>query len=133
MAPKMMKSKVPMFSAEDYDDWKIRMQVHLSAMNDEMWSVIEDGSIVIEQSNTSNDQTAETPQVIPKPKKEWTDENKRRESSEKFHSRFTEILNKMESLGKEYSQREKNLKVLRALPSEWDMKVYEFDIDQRKR
>ncbi|KAL8477490.1 hypothetical protein ACS0TY_029691 [Phlomoides rotata] len=29
----------------------------------------------------------------------------------------------MESLGKEYSQREKNLKVLRAQPLEWDMKV----------
>ncbi|KAL8476997.1 hypothetical protein ACS0TY_029337 [Phlomoides rotata] len=29
----------------------------------------------------------------------------------------------MESLGKDYSQREKNLKVLRALPTEWDMKV----------
>ncbi|KAL8481851.1 hypothetical protein ACS0TY_028120 [Phlomoides rotata] len=74
----MMKSKVPIFSAEDYDDWKIRMQAHLSAMNDEMWSVIEDGPIVIEKLNTSNDQTAETPQVIPKPKKEWTDEDKRR-------------------------------------------------------
>ncbi|KAL8481901.1 hypothetical protein ACS0TY_028152 [Phlomoides rotata] len=61
----------------------------------------------------------------------------------------------MESLRKEYSQREKNLKVLRALPPEWDMKVvamvesndlskistfelfsdlktYEFDKDTRK-
>ncbi|KAL8555951.1 hypothetical protein ACS0TY_003681 [Phlomoides rotata] len=61
----------------------------------------------------------------------------------------------MESLGKEYSQREKNLKVLRALSPEWDTKVVamrestdlskittfelfldlkanEFDIDRRK-
>ncbi|KAL8469902.1 hypothetical protein ACS0TY_032679 [Phlomoides rotata] len=61
----------------------------------------------------------------------------------------------MESLGKEYSQREKNVKVLRALPPEWNMKVvamkeskdlskittfelfsdlkaFEFDIDRRK-
>ncbi|KAL8502792.1 hypothetical protein ACS0TY_021782 [Phlomoides rotata] len=61
----------------------------------------------------------------------------------------------MESLGKEYSQREKNLKVLRDLPPEWnmkmvamreskdlskistfelfsDLKAYEFDIDKRK-
>ncbi|KAL8473336.1 hypothetical protein ACS0TY_030240 [Phlomoides rotata] len=78
MAPKMFKSKVPMFSAEDYDDWKIRMQTHLFSMNDEMWSVIEDGPLVIEKPNTSNDQTTETVQVIPKPKNEWTDEDKRR-------------------------------------------------------
>ncbi|KAL8457775.1 hypothetical protein ACS0TY_035594 [Phlomoides rotata] len=61
----------------------------------------------------------------------------------------------MESLDKHYSQREKNLKVLRALPTQWDMKVvamreskdlsktstfelfsdlmaFEFDIDRRK-
>ncbi|KAL8542500.1 hypothetical protein ACS0TY_003386 [Phlomoides rotata] len=221
MEPKMFKSKVHMFSAEDYDDWKIRMQAHLSAMNDEMWSIIEDGPIVIEKPNTSNDLTTKTVQVIPKPKKEWTDEDKRRanldnvakntiyhtldkivfnkikqckttkeiweqlemmcegtnqikenklmivvqkfenfkkktgESLAKFDSRFTEILNEMESLGKDYSQREKNLKVLRALPTEWDMKVvamreskdlsnitifelfsnlkaFEFDIDRRK-
>ncbi|KAL8470613.1 hypothetical protein ACS0TY_033241 [Phlomoides rotata] len=72
MAPKMLKSKVLMFSAEDYDDWKIRMQAHLSAMNDEMWLIIEDGPIVIQKTNTSNDQTTETKQVIPKPRKEWT-------------------------------------------------------------
>ncbi|KAL8529177.1 hypothetical protein ACS0TY_006579 [Phlomoides rotata] len=61
----------------------------------------------------------------------------------------------MESLGNYYSQRENNLKVLRVLPTEWDMKVvakreskdlskittfelfsnlkaFEFDIDRRK-
>ncbi|KAL8456771.1 hypothetical protein ACS0TY_034860 [Phlomoides rotata] len=221
MAPKMMKSKVPMFLAEDYDDWKIRMQAHLSSMNDEIWPVIEDGPLVIMKSNTSNAQTAETVQIIPKPKNEWIEEDKRRnnldnvakntiyhtldkivfskikqcktakeiweklemmcegtdqikenklmiavqkfenfkmkpgETLEKFDSRFTEILNEMESLDKHYSQREKNLKVIRALPTEWDMKVvamreskdlsristfelfsdlkaFEFDIERRK-
>ncbi|KAL8501621.1 hypothetical protein ACS0TY_020944 [Phlomoides rotata] len=78
MAPKMFKSKVHMLSAEDYDDWNIRMQAHLSAMNDEMWSIIEDEPIVIEKSNTSNHQTTETVQVTPNPKKEWTSEDKRR-------------------------------------------------------
>ncbi|KAL8463207.1 hypothetical protein ACS0TY_034010 [Phlomoides rotata] len=72
MAPKMLKSKVLMFSAEDYDDWKIRMQAHLSAMNDKMWLIIDDRPIVIQKTNTSNDQTTETKQVIPKPRKEWT-------------------------------------------------------------
>ncbi|KAL8462314.1 hypothetical protein ACS0TY_032573 [Phlomoides rotata] len=74
----MFKSKVPMFSAKEYDDWKIRMHAHLSAMNDEMWSIIEDETIVIEKPNTSNDQTTKTVQDIPKPKKEWTVEDKRR-------------------------------------------------------
>ncbi|KAL8556131.1 hypothetical protein ACS0TY_003797 [Phlomoides rotata] len=78
MAPKMFKSKVPMFSTEEYDDWKIRMQTHLLSMNDEMWSIIEDGPIEIQKPNTSNDQTTKTFQVIPMPKKEWTDEDKRR-------------------------------------------------------
>ncbi|KAL8502870.1 hypothetical protein ACS0TY_021841 [Phlomoides rotata] len=59
MAPMMLKSKVPMFSVEDYDDWKIIMQAHLSAMNDEMWSIIENGPIEIQKPNTSNDQTTE--------------------------------------------------------------------------
>ncbi|KAL8507563.1 hypothetical protein ACS0TY_018196 [Phlomoides rotata] len=53
----MMKSKVPMFSAEEYDDWKIWMQAHLSAMNDEMWSIIDEGLIVIQKTNTFNNQT----------------------------------------------------------------------------
>ncbi|KZV39374.1 hypothetical protein F511_43706 [Dorcoceras hygrometricum] len=33
-------NKIPMFSKEDYDDWKIRMQAHLAAQDDDMWSVI---------------------------------------------------------------------------------------------
>ncbi|KAL8542657.1 hypothetical protein ACS0TY_003515 [Phlomoides rotata] len=190
-------------------------------MNDEIWSIIEDGPIVVLKTNTSNDQTTETEQIIPKPRKEWTEDDKRRanldniarntiyhtldkivfgkikqcktakeiwkklemmcegtdhikenklmivvqksenfkmksgETLENFDSRFIEILNEMELLGKEYSQREKNRKVLRALPPEWDMKVvymreskdlskittfelfsylkaFEFDIDKRK-
>ncbi|KAL8487884.1 hypothetical protein ACS0TY_024254 [Phlomoides rotata] len=60
----MMKSKVPMFSVEEYDDWKIRMQAHLSAMNYEMWSIIEDGPILIEKANTSNDKTTDIEQII---------------------------------------------------------------------
>ncbi|KAL8556056.1 hypothetical protein ACS0TY_003745 [Phlomoides rotata] len=67
-----------MFSGEEYDDRKIRMQAHLSAMNDEMWSIIEDGPIEIQKPNISNDQTTVTDQIIPKPKKEWTEDDKRR-------------------------------------------------------
>ncbi|KAL8537362.1 hypothetical protein ACS0TY_012492 [Phlomoides rotata] len=66
----MFKSKVPMFSAVDYDDWKIRMHAHLSAMNDEMWSIIEYGPIVIQKSNTSNEQIIQTEQIVLKHRKE---------------------------------------------------------------
>lgn len=45
------------------------------------------------------------------------------ENIEKFDYRFTEILNEMENLGKEYSQKERNLNILRELQGEWDMKV----------
>ena len=40
-------NKMPMFSKEDYDDWKIRMQADLSAQDDDMWYVITDGLMKI--------------------------------------------------------------------------------------
>ncbi|XP_073130083.1 uncharacterized protein [Henckelia pumila] len=44
--------KIPMFSKEDFDDWKIRMQAHLSALDDDMWFVITDGPLTITKFNT---------------------------------------------------------------------------------
>ena len=41
---------LPMFSIANYDEWKIRMQVHLAAMNDEMWDVIQYGPIIMDRS-----------------------------------------------------------------------------------
>ncbi|KAL8471720.1 hypothetical protein ACS0TY_029097 [Phlomoides rotata] len=111
----MLKSKVPMFSAEEYDDWKIMMQTHLLAMNNEI-------------------------------------------QERHLRSLTIDLLKysmKWNHWEKKYSQREKNLKVINALPHEWDMKVvamreskdlykittfelfsylkaYEFDIDRRR-
>ncbi|KZV58688.1 hypothetical protein F511_18004 [Dorcoceras hygrometricum] len=36
---------------EDYDDWKIRMQAHLAALDDEMWVVLTEGPLKIMKPN----------------------------------------------------------------------------------
>ncbi|KZV29982.1 hypothetical protein F511_19744 [Dorcoceras hygrometricum] len=45
------QNKIPLFSRDEYDDWKIRMQAHLAAMDDEMWNVITDGPLKIMKPN----------------------------------------------------------------------------------
>ncbi|KZV38544.1 hypothetical protein F511_20258 [Dorcoceras hygrometricum] len=40
-----------MFSEEEYHDWKIRMQAHLAAQDDDMWFVITDGPMKIMKAN----------------------------------------------------------------------------------
>ena len=46
-------NKIPMFTKEDYDDWKIGMQAHLAALDDDMWYVITDSPIKILKLNTT--------------------------------------------------------------------------------
>ncbi|KZV35725.1 hypothetical protein F511_38369 [Dorcoceras hygrometricum] len=50
-------NKFPMFSKEEHDDWKIRMQEHIAAQNDDMWYVITDGPMKIMKANTAMDIT----------------------------------------------------------------------------
>ena len=38
-------------------------------------------------------------------------------------TRFTDIINGLETLGKTYKESEKVMKILRSLPSKWDAKV----------
>ena len=38
-------------------------------------------------------------------------------------TRFTDIVNGLEALGKTYKELEKVMKILRSLPSKWDAKV----------
>ena len=45
-------NNIPMFSKENYDDWMIRMQAHLAALDDDMWYVITDGPMKILKLNT---------------------------------------------------------------------------------
>ncbi|XP_073138774.1 uncharacterized protein [Henckelia pumila] len=71
-------SKIPMFSKEDFDDWKIRMQAHLSALDDDMWFVITDGPLAITKVNTAIALSGGGPQYIEKPRIEWTTEDKKK-------------------------------------------------------
>ncbi|KAL5550641.1 hypothetical protein UlMin_000817 [Ulmus minor] len=45
------------------------------------------------------------------------------ESSTQMYTRFTDIINDLSSLGKEYSMSEKVRKILRSLPKQWEAKV----------
>ncbi|KZV19731.1 hypothetical protein F511_35586 [Dorcoceras hygrometricum] len=61
-----------MFSKEDYDDWKIRMQVHLAALDDEMWAIITKGPLKIMKSNLAFAISNGEPQFLEKSRHEYT-------------------------------------------------------------
>ena len=54
------------------------MQVHLTAMNDEMWDVIQYGSIVIQKENPEHAHNPDVPKYLPKDRAEWNAEDRRR-------------------------------------------------------
>ncbi|XP_073024313.1 uncharacterized protein [Primulina eburnea] len=182
-------NKIPMFSKENYDDWKILMQAHLAAQDDDMWFVITDVPMKIMKVNTDVGTTEGAPQMIEKHRSEWTADDKKKanldnvakdilyktldknmfakiktcttakeiwekltqlcegndhtkenkltvaiqkfdtakmkpgETLAEFDERFSSIIIELISLGKEYSNREIALKVMRALPREWDVKT----------
>ncbi|KZV53543.1 hypothetical protein F511_19480 [Dorcoceras hygrometricum] len=65
-------NKIPLFSREDYDDWKIRMQAHLFAQDDEMWTVITEGPLKIMKPNLAFAITNGEPQFLEKARHEYT-------------------------------------------------------------
>ncbi|XP_031105321.1 uncharacterized protein LOC116010177 [Ipomoea triloba] len=68
-----------MFNLDKFDDWKVRMQAHLSGIHDEMWDVIIDGPIKILQVNPNRIPTDPTsPEMIPKDKSLLTTEERTR-------------------------------------------------------
>ncbi|XP_073122819.1 uncharacterized protein [Henckelia pumila] len=71
-------SKIPIFSRENFDDWKIRMQAHLAAQDDDMWYVITDGPLKIMNANTAVAISDCAPQMIGKPRSEWKNEDKKK-------------------------------------------------------
>ncbi|KZV43768.1 hypothetical protein F511_11222 [Dorcoceras hygrometricum] len=68
------QNKIPLFSREDYDDWKIRMQAHLADMDDEMWTVITEGPLKIMKPNLAFAVTNGEPQFVEKARHEYTNE-----------------------------------------------------------
>ncbi|XP_075494801.1 uncharacterized protein LOC142532371 [Primulina tabacum] len=69
-------NKIPMFSNEDYDDWKIRMQANLAAQDDDMWYIITDGPMKILKANKAAITTKGAPQMVETYRSEWTAEDK---------------------------------------------------------
>ncbi|XP_019151906.1 PREDICTED: uncharacterized protein LOC109148626 [Ipomoea nil] len=184
------RSRPLTFSLSKFDDWKVRMQAHFSAIHDEMWDVICTGPITVMMVNTNAAaQGAGAEPMIPKPKAQLNSDEKARANLDnvardilykslddsmflrvrkcttamkiwnvlmnlgegdeqekdnkltvamkKFEDfkmmpneaitdmelRFTKFLGDLSDLGKELTEKEKNLKILRGLPKSWDMKV----------
>ncbi|XP_019173814.1 PREDICTED: uncharacterized protein LOC109169386 [Ipomoea nil] len=184
------RSRPLAFNLSKFDDWKVRMQAHLSAIHDEMWDVITTGPITVMLVNTQAAAQGDGAEpMIPKPKAQlnsnektranldnvardilykslddslflkvrkcttameiWNvlmnlgegdeqeKDNKLTVAMKKFEDfkmlpneaitymelRFTKLLGDLSDLGKELTEKEKNLKILRGLPKSWDMKV----------
>ncbi|XP_073033715.1 uncharacterized protein [Primulina eburnea] len=73
-------NKISMFSKEDFDDWKIIMQAHLAAQDDDIWYIITDGRLKILKPNPAIAITEGAPQMLEKPRYEWTSEDKKKEN-----------------------------------------------------
>ncbi|KZV42377.1 hypothetical protein F511_40661 [Dorcoceras hygrometricum] len=63
---------------EEYDVWKIRMQAHLAAQNDDMWEVITNGPLKIMKANPAFAITGGAPEWIEKSRAEYTTEDKKK-------------------------------------------------------
>ncbi|KAL6568829.1 hypothetical protein OROHE_003570 [Orobanche hederae] len=74
-----MINKVPMFSINEFDDWRIRMEVHLIAMHEEMIFVIQDGPIKIMKANTATRVEGQEHEVyVEKDHDQWTTNDRKR-------------------------------------------------------
>ncbi|KZT76077.1 hypothetical protein F511_46898 [Dorcoceras hygrometricum] len=69
-------NEIPMLSKEEYDVWKIRMQAHLAAQNDDMWEVMTNGPLKIMKANPAFAITGGAPEWIEKSRAEYTTEDK---------------------------------------------------------
>ncbi|VFQ95845.1 unnamed protein product [Cuscuta campestris] len=139
-----MDHDLPKFSLLGYDDWKIMMEAHLYALHDCMWMVLEDGPFkTLDPITFSRIKHLKTAMEI------WQGLGKLCEGSEdlrkqkievlleKFKSfkmlpgesfdmldeRFHKILNDLASLNHVLSPKEKNVRLLRSLPTEWYTKA----------
>ncbi|KAL6534145.1 hypothetical protein OROHE_013070 [Orobanche hederae] len=72
-----MHSRLPVFSLDEYDLWKIRMQAHLSSIHDDMWTIIEEGPFIFEKDNLPEEIAVGKPAKIPKKRTEMTSEERK--------------------------------------------------------
>ncbi|XP_019154325.1 PREDICTED: uncharacterized protein LOC109150803 [Ipomoea nil] len=145
------RSKQLAFSLSKFDDWKIRMQALLCSIHDEMWDVITTGPITVMMANTQAAAQGAGAEVrkCKNAMEIWNvlmnlgegdeqeKDNKLTVAMKKFEDfkmlpnetimdmelRFTRLMGDLSYLGKELTEKEKNLKILRGLPKSWEMKV----------
>lgn len=72
--------RIAIFSVDEFDDWKIYMHEHLSAMHDEIWYVIENNPIKIIKVNIAAKWDPEAPQILEKPIAEYTPDDMKRDN-----------------------------------------------------
>ncbi|MDQ9783678.1 hypothetical protein, partial [Serratia marcescens] len=72
-----------MYDKEDFDYWKVRMEGHLSALDDDMWYVIANGPLEIMKIIPSTLEGGE-PRIIEKPRIEWTMEDKKKNNLDRI-------------------------------------------------
>ncbi|KAL6578913.1 hypothetical protein OROMI_009129 [Orobanche minor] len=72
-----MHSRLPVFSVDEYDIWKIRMQAHLSSIHDDMWKIIEEGPFIFQKDNTPEEIAAGKPAKIPMKRTEMSADDRK--------------------------------------------------------
>ncbi|VFQ90794.1 unnamed protein product [Cuscuta campestris] len=126
-----MDHGLPKFSLLGYDDWKIMMEAHLYALHDCMWMVLEDGPLKIQMENLERNPAApDVVQYIPKPKEKWDDRDCKKHNLDNvakatiFKTLDPITFSKIKHLKTAMEiWQEKNLRLLRSLPTEWYTKA----------
>ena len=70
--------KLLVFNIDKFDDWKVRMQAHLEAADDDMWDIIENGPVTPTMHNPAHISDENAPQMIAKPRAQWDDVEKKK-------------------------------------------------------
>ncbi|KZV26287.1 hypothetical protein F511_41692 [Dorcoceras hygrometricum] len=91
------------------------IKIKTSATSKEIWEKLT-------QIYEGNDETKESKLIMVQQKYESI-KMRDGETMAEFDERFSAVVIELTSLGKEYSNRELALKVMRALPREWDVKT----------
>ena len=76
--------KYLVFNIDRFDDWRVRMQAHLEAADDDMWDIIEKGPFVPMMHNPAHINDATAPAMIEKPKADWDEVDRKRNRLEKL-------------------------------------------------
>nr|XP_012567269.1 uncharacterized protein LOC105851214 [Cicer arietinum] len=135
----------PAFNGTAYMYWKHRMLIFLEASGIYILDVVENGPFIPEMAGTDN-------LLIPKPRSEWSEDDKRKETHEgttnvkrarvntlmyeyelfsmkkdesisDLQTRFTHIVNNLHALGKHVENEQQIGKIMRSLTREWQPKI----------